>query len=67
MEAERSEEPVAQATQTTQKARCFKCKENVEVMEAKEETMSNQRRRIFGKCAKCGGQVSQFIKQVKQD
>jgi len=49
------------------KARCFKCQKTVEIVEAQEETMKNERRRVFGKCAECGGKVSQFIKQQKQD
>jgi len=39
------------------KAQCFKCRENVEVVDPQEQTMKNDRRRVFGKCAKCGGQL----------
>jgi len=55
------------AASTAAKARCFKCQKTVEIVEAQEETMKNERRRVFGKCAECGGKVSQFIKQQKQD
>lgn len=42
-------------------AYCVKCKEKVEIKDAKEVTMKNNRKAISGSCPKCSTKVFRMI------
>lgn len=43
--------------------RCFSCKEQTEMSDIKSSTTVNNKRRLAGKCSKCGKQMSTFVKK----
>jgi len=45
---------------------CFKCKEKKSILEGQKEETKNHRLRVHGKCEKCGGKISNFVKKEKQ-
>ena len=45
------------------KARCMKCKKEVEMKDVKEITMKNKRKAASGKCSVCGTKVFRILKK----
>lgn len=43
---------------------CMKCRKKVEMKDAKEETLKNNRKAMIGRCSVCGTKVVKMMKKA---